>query len=259
MGKKVIVHSHNTSPSVGRVTSLLHYMNKNKLNELADYKLACSTDAGKWLYTDNNFTIMTNGIITERFKFDQVKRKKIRNELSINENQIVYGNIGRFSEQKNHKRLIEIFKEIRKEQNNSILLLVGDGDLRSEIEATVRKYSLEANVIFAGVRNDIPDLLMAMDAFIMPSLYEGLPIVAIEAQASGLQLFLSDTISKETDIIGHTTWFSLNENNETIVNKICNTKYDNERVLFNDNVVSAGYDIKKTADMISEVYRSLCQ
>lgn len=256
-GKKVVVHSHNTSPSVGGVAGVFHLLNKNKLNALADYKFACSTEAGKWLYTDENFEIVTNGIITEQFRFDVEKRKHVRSEFHIEEEQIVFGNIGRFSEQKNHMRLIRLFSKIRKQHPNSVMMIVGDGNLKNDIEREIKKYELDSSVILTGVRNDIPDLLMAMDAFVMPSLYEGLPIVGIEAQAAGLHLFLSDTISKETDIVGCTTWFSLHEADDELAKKIIDNDIGHDRTALNAKVVTAGYDIQKTAEKISNVYMEL--
>ncbi|MBR6981971.1 MAG: glycosyltransferase [Ruminococcus sp.] len=256
-GKRIIVHSHNTSPSVGGISYFFHKVNKSKLNDLADRKLACSTEAGKWMFDSDTFEVMTNGIITERFRYDLERRQTIRAEFGIDSDCFLYGNIGRFTEQKNHARLISLFREIKSLRENSALVLVGDGELRNAVEKQVQDAGLSNSVFFTGVRSDIPDLLMAMDAFVMPSLYEGLPIVAVEAQAAGLHLFLANTISPETDIIHQTTWFSLKDSDKELANIICNSNFENSRAAMATAICEAGYDIQKTANRLLEIYMGM--
>lgn len=245
---KVFVHSHNTQPSVNGMASMLHKLNKRFLYNSADEHFACSQVAGEWLYGKNSsFSILRNGIITSKYRFEQEKRKAKRKELNIPDDAFVLGNVGRFTEQKNQKRLVDIFEEFQKSAENSYLILVGDGSLREKIELYTNEKKIK-NIIFLGVRSDIPDIMMAMDAFVMPSLYEGLPIVGIEAQAAGLDLYLSNTISKETELLNSVIWFDLNETNQNIVKKISvRTVSERERLLRNNEVKSQGYDIEQTA------------
>ena len=245
---KVFVHSHNTQPSVNGLASLLHKLNKRFLYNSADEHLACSKVAGEWLYgKSSNFGVLRNGIITNKYRFDENKRKAKRKELNIPEDAFVLGNVGRFAEQKNQIRLVDIFEEFRKRVNDSYLILIGDGCLREKVELYTKEKDIK-NIKFLGVRNDIPDLMMAMDAFVMPSLYEGLPIVGVEAQAEGLELYLSDTISKETELLNSVTWFSLDEKDEDIAKRIKHrTISKKERLFRNNEVKRQGYDIEQTA------------
>lgn len=250
---RVFVHSHNTKPSVGGLSFVLHNINKRFLWYSADEHFACSKVAGKWLYGKHKeFIILKNGIITQKFKYDKNIRKLKRKELGIPEDAFVVGNVGRFTEQKNQRRLIDIFYEFLKKEANSWLLLVGDGKLRNSVEEYTNKIHLK-NVYFLGVRKDIPQLMMAMDCFVMPSLYEGLPIVGIEAQTTGLQMLVADTVSEETKIVDQFTWFSLEESNEQIAQKI-NMTVSYDRSLLADDVIYQGFDMKQTALELERYY-----
>ena len=252
---RVFVHSHNSQPSVGGITYVLHKINKSFLYNSADEHFACSQVAGKWLYGKNgNFSVLRNGIITSSYRFDDERRIKKRQELDIPDESFVLGNVGRFVEQKNQKRLVDLFDEFQKNTSSSYLLLIGNGRLKKEIELYVDEKNIK-NVKFLGVRKDISDIMMAMDAFVMPSLYEGLPIVGVEAQASGLDLYLSDTISKEVELLNSVKWFNLNESDQEIIKKIKISKInENERNRRNNEVKNQGYDIKQTATALLEQY-----
>ncbi len=255
--KKIIVHSHNTAPSMGKASVLLHKMNRKKLCKIADYKFACSTEAGRWLFGEDEFTLIKNGIITERFLYDEKTASDKRKELKVPENAVLFGHVGRFTDQKNHSFLLDIFSEILKLKPESMLLLVGDGEHKSGCENKARALGISDKVIFAGVREDIPDLMKAMDVFVMPSLYEGLPIVGIEAQAAGLALFLSDTVSPQTQLCDSVKWFSINESAEKIAGMILSVPLPNagERISRNLEIAEKGYDIKTTADFILKCYK----
>lgn len=252
---RVFVHSHNTQPSVGGIAFAIHKVNRSFLYKNADEHFACSQVAGEWLYDGNGgFSVLKNGIVTSNYKFDEDKRRNKRQELSISDEAFVLGNVGRFTEQKNQKRLIDIFDVLQKNRHNVYLILVGDGVLRENLELYTNEKKIK-NVKFLGVRSDIPDLMMAMDAFVMPSQYEGLPIVGIEAQAAGLNLYLSNTISKETQLLKSVTWFDLTESNHEIAKIIKDvTINERERILRNNEVKDCGYDIKQTASELLRRY-----
>jgi glycosyltransferase involved in cell wall biosynthesis len=201
--KKVIIHSHNTNPSISNpVTKLLHQINKPLLNLLATRRIACSKVAANWLFgkpivDKNKVDIVYNGIDTEKFKFNSETRKEIRNEFNFTDDDFVIGHVGRFSLQKNHSFMIDLFAECMKREPNFRLLLVGEGDLYQIVKDKVDRLGLTEKVLFAGQRNDLDKIYQAMDMFMLPSIYEGYPIVAIEAQVSGLPCLISDSVTGE--------------------------------------------------------------
>lgn len=251
----VILHSHNTRPSTGKISYLLHIINKNKAYKLANEHFACSNEAGKWMYGNLHYDIIRNGILTDNFRFNSQKRKKIRLSMELPEDAFIVGNVGRFTKQKNHEKLIDIFNDILKTNENSYLLLIGTGENKDFIKKKAIKLGIINNVKFLGNRNDIPDLLMAMDAFVMPSLYEGLPISAVEAQATGLKTYLSDKISPETELSSVVNWFSIEWDACSIAKLILEgTKISNNRTLSNDEIIKAGFSMELSAKFIQETY-----
>ncbi|WP_374723704.1 glycosyltransferase family 1 protein [Calidifontibacillus erzurumensis] len=255
-----IVHSHNTRQGGSPIHKYLHLFNQMFIRSYATDFFACSELAAKWMYPkkifeDHEFKIIYNGIEPEKFALNNDIRKRKREELGIVDEFIV-GHIGRFHPQKNHVFLIDIFKEIHKKIENVKLLLVGDGDLRPLIEKKVEEFGLTNNVIFTGVRSDIPELLQVMDVFVFPSLYEGLGIVLVEAQASGLKCFTSDiVVPKEVNISGLVQFVSLNESAQFWAEEILKYK-DYKRSRTTDVIINAGYDIRKIAEELQEWYES---
>ena len=214
-------------------------------------KLAPSSEAacytfGKKQLKNGKVKILHNAIPYRDFIFNCEIREKVRKNLKI-EDKLVIGHIGRFDEQKNHKFLIEIFKEIKKNNENAILLLVGNGSLKEKVRKQVEELKLDDSVIFLGVRKDIPQLLMAMDIFVFPSLYEGMPNTVIEAQATGLKCIISDTITREADITGLVSYTSLNNGIEEWKSKVLNNcQY--ERKDTSDKFKEKGYDIEDVSN-----------
>ena len=198
-----IAHSHSTSNPREWKKNLM----KNALRPFSkvwatDY-FACSELAGRYLFGDKAFDkgevkIIHNAIDVEKFKYDPEARKQLRKEIGIKDSDFVIGHIGRFVEQKNHRFLIDIFAEVKKEKKNAKLVLVGQGPLREEIEEKAKNLGLEKDVFFLGQRNDTNKLYSVFDVFCLPSLYEGLPVVGIEAQANGVPCVFSDRITGET-------------------------------------------------------------
>ena len=169
-----------------------------------DY-FACSELAGRWLFGDKTFeqgkvTIINNAIDLDKFKYDEKVRKEKRKELNINDDTLVVGHIGRFVAQKNHTFLIDIFSELHKKEKNSILLLIGQGPLIGEIKQKVETLGISDSVKFLGQRDDVNELYNAMDLFLFPSLYEGLGMVLIEAQANGLPCIASTEVPKNARV-----------------------------------------------------------
>ena len=206
-----IVHSHLDTSGISQqahgLRRLYFSTMQRWISNYATAGLAVSREAGSALFgarwfEDRRYEVLYCAIDLEPFSNQEVNARAVRAELGIPENAFVIGHVGRFHEQKNHKFLIEIASEIARREPEMRLLLVGDGPLYSEVQQEVYKKGLRDKVIFAGVRSDIPRLMMgAMDAFVMPSLYEGLPLVGMEAQAAGLPLIISDVVTEEAIIV----------------------------------------------------------
>ena len=210
------------------------------------------------MHNNKNFFILNNAIDTEKYICNDCIKNKKDKELCIDESQIVLGNVGRFYHQKNHQFIIDVFYEYKKRVPSAVLILVGDGDLKNEILEKTNKMNIDDSVIFTGVRSDIPELLNAFDLFIMPSFYEGLPVSAIEAQASGLKCLLSDTITKEVDITGNVEFMSLKKSPKEWAEKIV-LMLPYERKNTQQKIIDAGYDIKSTAEWLTDFYLKLAE
>lgn len=256
-GLITISHSHSTSSGSGFsaiVKNLLQY----SIRFTADYLFACSKSAGEWLFgkkacKKKNFFILNNSIDSAKFTYDKNVRIKKRKELK-SEDKYIIGHIGRFHLEKNHNFLIDIFKEVYDKSDNLVLLLVGDGELRKSIKTKVKNLGLTNSVIFAGVREDIPELLQAMDVFLLPSLYEGLGIVAIEAQAAGLQTIVSETIPKEAYITDLIEKEYLSSSPTIWANRILKYKNGYVRKDRHKEISNAGYDIKENSKVLENFY-----
>lgn len=218
---------------------------------------ACSKNAGKWLFGNKigdskEIKVLNNAVNTSEFRFNKTLRNKIRNELGIHEKELVIGHIGRFNKQKNHDFLIDIFQELQQERPDAKLILVGDGHLKSSIERKIEKLGLSSNVKLLGVRSDIAALMHAMDLFIFPSLFEGLPVVLVEAQAAGLKCLVSDAITKECDVTGIVEFISLNNPPIYWANQIVNSSYDHMDTA--EQIQKSGYDSVSMANWLSNFY-----
>lgn len=200
--KNRIAHSHTSYPTYKNF--FIKIFSKFLILQLKDkniLKLACSREAGEWLYGINSkFEIINNGVNPQEYIFNTKKRNEMREKAKLKANDIVIGHIGRFSNEKNHSFLIDIFNELLKINENYKLLLVGDGNTREEIEKKIKSLKLEDGIRFLGVRKDVKNILQGLDIFILPSIFEGLPVTLVEAQGAGLKCFISDSITKEIDL-----------------------------------------------------------
>ena len=191
-----IAHSHNSDqPKDLKFPLKLYY--KRHIRRYATQLFACGEKAGRWMFRTDDFRILNNAIDAERYVYDEKTRQRSRAQLGIPSDALVIGHVGRFFSQKNHQFLLKVFAEVAKTNAEAILLLVGDGELRPTIENQAEKSGISDRVRFLGVRPDVPDLLQAMDVFLFPSLFEGLPVSLIEAQAAGLPCLISDRVPIE--------------------------------------------------------------
>lgn len=217
--QKCIARSSNSSDGGGWKTWLSHRIGKVLFQKYLDICIAPSDLAAKYtfgekLYQRGKVYKLNNAIDLNQYCYSVKERVNVRKELGIDENAITVGHIGRFTEQKNHFFLIKIFCEILKREKNAKLVLIGKGELQSNIKNYVDELGISKSVIFTGIRSDIPAVLSAMDLFIFPSLYEGMPNTVIEAQATGLPCLISDTITKEANITGLVKYMSLKQSAE---------------------------------------------
>lgn len=252
---KLIVHSHNTSPSSGsKIAIMLHKINRNKLTQLSDYRFACSDTAAEWLfgndYVQKNVHIIKNGIILKDYIYNPEIRNKVRTDLGLT-NKFVIGHVGAFREQKNHKFLLDIFSKLN--IPNAELMLMGDGDLKTEMVQRAKSLGISNRVLFMGSRNDVADLLQACDVFVMPSLWEGLGIAAIEAQASGLPTLVSNNFPQETQVTNLCKFLSLNTSEEW-TKQITIAKNVHIRENIYDQIKKSGYDMTMSAKKLRDFY-----
>lgn len=252
---KVIVHSHNSSIPSGKVRKIMHSINRPIIKYLCTDYFACSNMAAQFLFKDseNKVNIINNAIDGEKFQYHSEKRELLRVKYNL-ENRFVIGHVGRFAEQKNHLFLIDIFHEISKKDMNASLLLIGDGPLLEKVREKVEKLELEEKVIFAGSSTEICYLYSVMDIFILPSLFEGLPIVGIEAQASSLPSYFSQNISNELQITPLATFISLDASAVEWADIILKTRNDFERKNTNQFLKQNNYLIEDAAKRLEKLY-----
>ena len=249
-----ISHSHGSNHEnniKGYLKNICFKLNKYPAN----YYFTCSTLAGNYLFGKNsNFEFIPNGIETEKFQYNVKKRKEIRKELKLNDNDIVIGNVGRFEQQKNHKFIIEIFEELYNINHNYKLFLVGKGKLEQEIKDMVKEKEFCKNVIFFGVRKDVYNIYQAMDIFLLPSFFEGLPLTGVEAQYAKLVCFFSDSITEEVKISNNCYFLSLNLSAKEWAKKISEkAKYNR-----NNNIITNNqFEIQNATKILQEKYLKL--
>ena len=255
-----IMHSHNSGfeQKIGLAKRLIIAMNRILLKWGATDYFACSKLAGEWMFgKDSHFTVIPNAIDCEKYRFNENIRSQVRQTLGI-EDQFVVGHVGRFTYQKNHSFLLDIFHEIHKQNPRSVFLLVGDAvedmSFYRAAKEKVKQYHLEDCVQFLGMRNDVPQLMQAMDCFVLPSKFEGLPVVGIEAQAAGLPCFFADTITREVGITELVYFFPIQNNEKQWAEIIVGTCKNGKRKNMEKEISNAGYDIQSEIRKIENFY-----
>lgn len=257
-----IAHSHSTTNKKEWKKNLLKQVLRPFSKKYATNYMCCSELAGRWLfgdkaYDDGKVYLLNNAIDLDKFKYDKKIRDKKRKELGIKEDTIVIGHIGRFVAQKNHTFLIDIFNQFHKKEKNSILLLAGQGPLQEEIKNKVRELGLDDSVRFLGQRNDANELYQAFDVFLLPSLYEGLPVVGVEAQASGLLCFFSDDMTKETKVLDSTVFMSLSNTDDEWATSILDNYINFRRKDTTSDITKSNFNIKYETNKLKNKYSEL--
>ena len=221
--------------------------------------MACSKKAGIWLYgnracNSEKYFFLPNAVDLEKYHINEQIRQEYRQLFGLGEN-LVFGHVGRFHESKNHPFLLETFAKIHRENENTILLLIGDGELRGMIEETVKRYGLEKAIVLLGLRRDVDNLLQAMDVLLFPSVWEGLPVTVIEAQAAGVPCIISDNITTDVDVTELVYRLPIND---TIKWKDLALS-GLQRKDVSDKVKESGFDVKESARMLASFYEKIVQ
>lgn len=251
-----IAHSHSTSnPKEWKRNLIKNILRPFSKHYATDY-FACSEVAGRYLFGNKAFDqgevkIIHNAIDVEKFKFDEVARKKLRKEFGIMDSTIVIGHVGRFVQTKNHTFLVDVFKKYHERNPDSKLLLIGIGPLENQIKDKIRKLDLVESVIFLGQRDDINKLYSVMDIFCLPSLYEGLPVVGVESQATGLPIIFSNGVSHEA-IISKNAKIVPNQETGAYIEKMDEITQENkQRALAS---INENMSIKNEAPKLEAIY-----
>lgn len=254
-GLKTIIHSHNTSNGEG-LSAMAKNILQYPLRYQSDYYFGCSRQAGEWLFGKNvvngdRFYILNNAIDTDSFIYNSETRKQYREQFGIGDEK-VFIQVGRLSTQKNHMFTLGVFARYTKQYPQSKLFIVGNGELKNEIEERITELGIGDNVVILEYRNDVNNLLQMADYFLMPSLFEGLSVAAIEAQASGIRCLCSDNCDRNVDITGLCEFLPLetskwiNKMSELYVRR--NKKQD---------IIESGFDVNTTARWLEDFYQNI--
>ena len=251
-----IAHCHNTTCSHQLADKLLRPFFYWTYTEA----FACGKNAGKWMYKERNFLVIQNGRNIKKYEYNSLNRSLIRNKLNIDKNALVIGHVGRFNDQKNHEYLIQIFEEYYKKNSNSFLVLVGTGENLEKIKNKVKQSPIKNNVIFTGILENVNDYLSAFDVMLLPSLYEGLPMVTIEWQIAGLPCIVSNKVTDECAITTLIKFESIEVEPKKwaidIENISLQDREKNKDVIFR-SIRESGYDIEIGAKQLKNIYINL--
>ena len=259
---KRIIHCHNSQNMDSFLRGILHKWNKLFIKKYATDFWSCSGDASRWFYSNNiiknnKYVVIKNAIDLKKYEYNPQIRDEYRKMLNI-EKKFVIGHVGRFHFQKNHTFLIKIFNEVYKKNSNTVLLLVGEGEDKEKVLNLVKSLKLQDSVIFLGARSDVSNIMQAMDVFVLPSVFEGLGVVLIEAQAAGLPIFASkDVIPNEVKINKDNFEFVSLNNNETFWGNLIlqtESKKINRKINL-DDLSKSGYNIIEEKDKMEHFFK----
>lgn len=257
-----IAHAHNTGfQTSSKAAQLLGDLFKYPLRHYANVCLACSDLAGQWMFgsrwmAEGKVTVLPNGIPLQGYAFNPDTRRKLRAEWNAGTDTLVVGHVGRFTAQKNHGFLLEIFAKLHRKQPNSLLVLAGIGELQDATRSKAEKLHLTDSVRFLGFRSDVADLLQGMDIFLMPSLYEGFPVTGVEAQAAGLPCVFSDTITREVKILDTVEYLPLRASVAQWADTVLCQAKDGDRQQACKVLIEKGYDVHTMAKRLIQIYHS---
>lgn len=249
-----IAHSHNTSIDKDFKYILKQFF-RSKITSVANYYCACGKEASKFLFKEKESLIIPNAIEVDKFLFNRKIRERKRIEIGLKD-EFVLGHVGRLTYQKNHKFLIEVFSEVYKKNKNTVLLLVGVGEKEKEIKKQICKLGLQDVVKFLGNRNDVNELYQAMDVFLMPSFFEGIPVTGVEAQFAELPCIFSTKVPKEVAFSQKCEFIDLKESMDKWAQTILRVNV-NVRVEGNNTSENSCYNIKNSKRILVEYYNKI--
>jgi glycosyltransferase involved in cell wall biosynthesis len=248
---KLISHSHN-----GNGKKIMNCLFRPIVNLCSYKKIACSPEAANWLFgTNKNVFILKNGVDTNKFKYNEICREKIRNQIPISDNTFLIGHIGRFSEQKNHTFILSLADKLKNKNINFKIILIGEGEKYNEIYNEAKMNNLLDVLIFAGKKNNTNEFYSAFDMFILPSLYEGLPIVGVEAQTNGLYCLFSDRISNQVVLTDRSKMIPLELNEwEKEISVRSDNNIDSKRKLYAAVIDDKEFSLEATCKNLKKIY-----
>ena len=250
-----ISHSHN-APKGFDIKSIVRYYFRARLKPQVTHMFTCGLEAGDWLYGANNrdkVIMQNNAIDAKAFEYNKELEEKAKKEFGL-EGKFVIGHVGRFFPQKNHGFLIDIFNEVYKRDKDAVLVLVGGGELQDSIIEKVKSLGLQDAVKFLGVRSDVNYIMQAFDLFILPSLFEGLPVTMVEAQATGVKCIISDKVPSQCAITDNVEIIKLEDSLEHWAERILSYKNSYKKVSMYDEIVKKKFDIKENAKWMENFY-----
>lgn len=255
-----ILHNHSTSSPGETKRNIMKFMLRPFARLFATHYFACSRLAGEWMYGRKmmdigKVKIVNNAIDLKKYEFNPRKREILRKELGLTD-EFVIGHVGRFVFPKNHEFLIDVFAEACKKNPHMVLLLIGDGPLRSGMEEKVKKLGLTDHVKFLGLRNDVQDLYNVMDIFVLPSHYEGLPVVGVEAQANGLPCLFSTIVTKETHLTHSAQFLDLVDGVPKWAERVLSVKAGRNKDAYKE-MSQAGFEIQRCANQLIHYYSKM--
>lgn len=257
-----ISHSHSTQiPDVSFLMKFVYEYARRNVVKYATHLCACSKPAAVWLYGEKNADktfILKNAIDVGKFVLDEIARKKVRDEFGIGTN-LVVGHIARFSPEKNHMFCLEMFSELLAIRKNAILLLIGEGKLHDDIVEKINQLGISDRVILTGARGDISALLQAMDVLVLPSFFEGLGIVVVEGQASGVPCIVSDKVPLEAKLTDLVDYLSIDRTQKLWAETIVKKEHLSQRILGNQIVTASEFNIANQAHKLEDFYFELCK
>lgn len=262
-GLPTIIQSHSSSAGASKITRLLHYLNKKRVLTDDISKIAVSDKAGKWLFGNANYTVINNGIDPGKYKFSEEKRTRFRKSIGATEADYLVVHVGAFLQEKNHRFLIKVFSEFHKNIPKSKLILVGTGHLEREMKHYAKELRIIDKVLFLGVRSDVATIFSGTDLFLLPSKFEGFPIVSIEAQTSGIDMIMSDTITSEVIVNDNNDVLPINNTEELWVDSMLNFYEKSSDIELREkayrNVEDANLTNKDTVRAIENLYKEILE
>lgn len=247
-----IIHGHSSDNMGNSLTALLHSMNRVYIRHLTTEQFACSELAAKYFFGKHKAKIIRNALDLDQFRYNPEVREGIRETLGCSGKKVI-GHVGRFGAEKNHAKLIRVFEKIHVRDDNTRLVLCGDGEERKNIEKLIRHYNLEGSVCLVGNVDNVNEILQGVDIFVMPSLFEGLPFALLEAQTCGLKCVVSDTVSRESDVLGWNEFLPLDASDEIWADAVLQVDLNYDREQGYKTMKDKGYGVEENIRFIEKI------